>query len=207
MDPTNAERLAAGLPEWLPRGPETENAKLLEAVGTGLDRIEADFREAGNAVHPQTAGSIALLEKLGARMGVSPLPGETKESYRVRVMAAHQLLTTEGTADELLGNLATLLGARPRSLKVRESTEPGTFTIAVPSEALSNIGLSTEALNDIVKDQLAAGYRPIITASGTLNYISADEYDAGDYDASAGYDGLDAGEPTGEGGTYGSLLE
>lgn len=208
MEPTNAEKLAAGLPEWLPRGPETDNAKLLESVGDALDRIESDYREVGNAIHPQTAGTIEQLEKIAARMGVEHRPNEAKETYRIRTIAAHQLLTTGGTLDDTIGNLATILDIDPAAIVLEEMIEPGTIPIQIPNEALSNVGLLPETLNSIIKDQSAAGYRPLITTSGTLEYISAAEYDAGTYDSSAGYDGLDVGgTPTGEGGTYGDLLE
>lgn len=207
MEATNAEKLAAGLPDWLPRGPETDNSKLLESVGDALDRIETDFRDVQNAVHPQTANTIDQLEKIGARMGINYRAGESRESYRIRVMAAHQLLTTGGTADDILGNVSTLLNISPESMVFLEMTEPGTVPVTVPGEALSEFGLSTENLNSILKDQLAAGYRPIITESGTMEYISEADYNAGTYDSTKGYDGLVGGQPTGEGGTYGKLID
>lgn len=207
METTNAERLAAGLPEWLPRGPETDNAKLLEAVGDALDRIETDMREVQNATHPQTAGTIDQLSKLGSAVGVSPRPGEGKESYRIRVMAAHQLLTSSGTAGELIDSLATLLNINPRSMKFLEMTEPGTIPLTVPSEALAEIGISTTDMNDILASQSAAGYRTIISESGTLKYISKADYDAANYDPTKGYDSLENGSPTGEGGTYGGIID
>ncbi|UBF22723.1 baseplate protein [Halorubrum tailed virus 27] len=207
METTNAERLAAGLPAWLPRGPETENAKLLEAVGDALDRIETDMREVRNATHPQTAGTIDQLSKLGAVVGESPRPGEQKEAYRVRVMASYQLLTSGGTLAEIISSISTLLDIPPSAIQVGETIEPGTVSFTVSGEAVQNIGVSTSDLDSLLNDQLAAGYRAEVLESGTLKYISKADYDAGNYDPTKGYDSLENGSPTGEGGTYGGIID
>lgn len=188
MADTNIEQIAAGLPIWMPRGPETDNYKLLKAVGDSLDRMEQDMRDVQNAIHPQNAGTLGELQKLGIRMGVTLRTGESKESYRARIIGRHQALTCGGSDEELLGNMAIILNTDVENITFGEMTEPGTVPMSIPGEALTNLSLSAEDVESIINAQTAAGYRVILSESGSLRYITEAQYNAADYDSTKGYD-------------------
>ena len=208
MNQDEVAKLTAGLPGWFPKSPQTNNYRVLVAVGeSAADRV-AEIADVQNAVRVQDAETIEQLEKLAAPVAITHREDEPIETFRTRVIAAYQSLTAEGTIDEMIVRAATLLNIPLTAIKYEESTEAGVVILSVPKNAVNNLSISVSEFMAILSDQIAAGYRIESTTLGTLEYISVSEYDAGTYDTAAGYDTLDGSDqPTGSGGTYSGMLQ
>lgn len=207
MSEKETRSLANGLPGWIPKSPESNNYKVFVAVGNSVADRVAEIDDVQMAVRVQQADSIAELEKLAVRVGITHRENENIETFRTRIIAAHQLLTSEGTINDLIVNAATLLDVDVEQVKYEESTEPGVVIFTIPSQAVANLNISVSEFINTLENQVAAGYRLETTTRGTLDYISVDEYTNATYDTTKGYDTLDVnGDPTGNGGTYSGLL-
>ncbi|QCC48076.1 hypothetical protein [Halobellus limi] len=207
MSSEEISQLAAGLPGWFPKSPQTNNYKVLVAVGnSAADRV-AEIADVQDAVRVQDADTIEQLAELATPVGVTHRENEPIETFRTRIIAAYQALTSEGTANDLIVRAATLLDVSPESISYADSAEAGVIVLSVPGQAVNDLSISVSEFVNILSDLISAGYRLESTTLGTLEYISPAEYDSGTYNTSAGYDGLDINDdPIGSGGTYSGIL-
>jgi hypothetical protein len=203
---SNGDRLFADLPAWLNKNHGSNNYALMQALGESFDVLDEYIEKVENAATPHYADTIAQLEKHGAMVGVTPRDGESVESYRTRVISGFQKINSSGTHEDILGSVSTLLNTNPESISFLPSPEDGLVRLSLPSSALDNLNISSADFVAEIQDQLTAGYRIDVQLTGTLEYISVSQFDAGAWDFDAGYDTLVNGEPTGEGGTYSGIL-
>lgn len=200
---SKTDEIAADLPGYLPRSPESNWYRFLVPLANQTEAIEADIESMREAAKVQTATSIGELEELAKLVGESYEGTDSIETFRVKTLAAYQTLTCEGTANEILENAAEMLGISPDSMTFVNDMSGGNIQLRVPTQALDSSSITTEDFSDILSDQIAAGFRLDATVTGTLQYISEAEYLAGDYDPAKGYDSLGG---DGNGGTYSGLL-
>lgn len=197
--------LADDLPSFMPNDPQSGNYRLLDVIGRIFDRAEDDTRNVSEAVHVQTANTIGELKKLGSFVNLHAGTGESKEKFRSRLLAEHQLITCEGTVNNILTNAATILNVNVRDVGWNENiAENGAEVLEVPKSALEALELTENEFVEILSKQVPIGYRLTAQFSGTFEYISSADYDAGLSDPAKGYsDEAD----TIQGGTYAGLLQ
>lgn len=206
MSLSNGEKLLTGLPFWLNTAENSTNRDLMLAFGESFDRLDADLDSVDSESTVQHADTLAALEKLAELVDVNHRANESKETYRIRIISAYQALTSEGTKNDILSSAATLLGVDESALTITDTSEPGVLNLSIPESALDTLAVSNSDFVETLENQLAASYRITSTVVGTLKYISKADYLAGTYDTTKGYDHLDGGSATGEGGTYSGLL-
>jgi hypothetical protein len=195
------------LPGWMPTDESTGNFKLLDTVGHAIDRLDADIESVDNATTPQEAETVAQLEELAKMVQLPSKQNEGKEKYRTRVLVEFQHVTNEGSIDELVSNVATLLDVRIQKIDFRKDGH-GSITLAVPGSALDSLEITNSEFVNIAESLIAAGFNLSAIRRGTFTYITPTEYQNGNWDSSKGYDGLDTnGEPKDNGGTYAGLIE
>lgn len=209
MSHETTREIARGLPEIFPNSPNSDNYKLLEAVGASADTTNSDIDDINIATRVQKAETIAQLEKLGALVGITYNAGETKDHFRARINAEYSLATCEGTIEDVLVTTANILGASPSSITYGEPSagENGTIELSLPQNALDQSALSETEAGDFINRLLAASYRVDAVSVGSFTYITPTDYNNNNHDATLGYDGLDAnGDPKDNGGTYAGLI-
>ena len=206
---TTEEDLAAQLPSFMPKDPESGNFKLLKAIAERIDATAEDLESVDRAASPQYADTMDQLERLADLVNLTPRQGESKEHFRARVISEYQLVTSEGTVDDLLSAVATILDTDVRNIQYTEThvAVGGRCRINVPQSRLALLALSDSEFAEIVRRLIAASYVVDIIKTGTFTYISPEDYNNQLSTASEGYDGLDSnGDRKGNGGTYAGVL-
>lgn len=204
----SGKELQRALPPWYPKDDQAGLADIMDGIGNRIDEMQADIEAVDRASTVQHADTLAQLRQHGKLVSLLPREGESKESYRSRLIAAFQLNTCEGTAEDIITIASEILNISVRRVVYEKSTEAGAVTVSLPATAVSNLNLTTGDVATIVDSLAAAGYRVDAVASGTLEYVTETEHaNTTDWTGYPGYDGLDAnGNPTGTGGTYSGLL-
>lgn len=203
----NGKFLFRRLPPWMPVEESDGNFKLLDAVGRGFDRLDGDVNQVDNATSIQNAPNKATIREIARLVDELPKRGETVEEYRLRVIASFQKLTSEGTLDDIFGNIATLLSISPERITYEDLEVNGEILLGVPGNAIDSVALSQEKFAEVLQKQSAAGFRIDVKSRGTFTFISPASYTNNNHDATKGYDGLDAnGDPKDNGGTYAGVL-
>lgn len=212
LDTERTEReLARGLPDYLPRGDGSNNRKLLRPISNSVDDITENIIHAEMAVQVQRAETIDQLAEIGKELELPPNEGETLEHYRARLLAESQLVTSKGTIEDVINGSAAVLGISGEDVVYESpalgSTENGTASVRMPSDALEAAELDDQEIASYLDDLASAGARIEAVVSGTFTYISVSDYDSANHDATRGYDGLDTnGDPKDNGGTYAGLI-
>jgi hypothetical protein len=204
-----ADDLAGGLPAPFPSGRASGNWDLQEPAAKLMADFRADYEQVDQETTVQEAQHIASLAQLAKLVDLPPRTGESVAKYRARLIAEYNNLTGRGTIRGLLTAASELLDTPPDGLTYtdRWQGEPGAVEIGIPQQALDNSPLTTDIVVDVLKRTISAGYRLEGRALGSFTYIDAAAYNAGSFDATKGYDGLDTnGDPKDNGGTYAGLL-
>lgn len=216
----NGEFIFRRLPPWMPVEESDGNFKLLDVVGRGFDRLDGDIQEVDNATNIQTAESKRSIRELARIVDELPKQNETVDEYRLRVIASFQKITSEGTLEDILGNISTLLDLSIDRITYEDLDANGEILLGVPGNAIDSVALTQTKFAEVIKQQSAAGFRIDVKARGTFTYLSPDAYSGaydsanGGYDstslssdAAKGHDGLDSnGDPKNNGGTYAGVL-
>lgn len=208
---TFEEALAAQLPKYMPKDPNSGNYKLLSTIAERLESLDSDIDSIDRATTVSTADSLAQLERLADLVGLVPYTNETREHFRARVLAEFQAITSQGTVKNVIDGIATMLDTDVSNVKYTEThtTSGGSAQIEVPLSKLDSIAFDDQEFSSVIKELMPASYRIDILNRGTFTYISPADYnDAGfSHDPDKGYDGLDTGgNPKGNGGTYAGVL-
>lgn len=217
----NGQDLIDQLPPWMPKDESTGNFKLFDVVGRAVDRLDGDLADLDNATTVQHAETVAQLERLAKLVSLPPKDGESKEKYRARTIAEFQTLTSEGTAEDIINNSATVLDTSSSNIAYSKLDENGVVNLGVPADAINESALTGQEFKNIITKQAAAGFRIEATLRGTYTYLPESAY-SGPYDsANGGYDStaLDSdpdkghtsdsdgdGVPDDGGGTYAGLI-
>lgn len=207
---TVEESLAAQLPEFMPKDPESGNFKFFSTIAERLTDNESNTSSVDRAMSVQTADTIDQLERLSRLVDLKPYENEDREKFRARVLAEFQLVTCNGTVGDLLNATATILDTPLRTIKYTEehTSGAGECQITVPGSKLDNLSLTDSDFAGIVDQLVPSSFRTAVLRQGTFTYISASDYNGGNFDPTKGYDGLDTNDdPKGNGGTYAGLLE
>jgi hypothetical protein len=207
---TTEEDLAAQLPSFMPKDPESGNYRFLATIAERLEATRADVEAVDRAKSVQHADTTEEIERLARLVDLKPHRNESREHYRARVLAEFQLVTSEGTVADVLNATATILGASVSNIDYTEehTTEAGTAQLKIPSSLLDGLELTESDFAAILDKLIPAGYRIDALRKGTFTYISEATYNSGGHDSTKGYDGLDTnGDPKGNGGTYSGTIE
>lgn len=201
---TDEWELVDYLPPWMEkRG--SNNDDLLRPVQDRFEEIETDVLEVQKEINPVTAQRRDTLSEDGKLVG-TPSFSSDLEAFRRLILLRSFANTTQSTAPQLVRGLSVLLGVEPQNISYLgrpHNFEGGGVTeFSVPYEATEAVGLDPKTVAEEMTRFCSAGYRINLITSGTLAYISPNDYENGAYDEEHGYDTLESGEPTGKGGTY-----
>lgn len=210
-DDKTEKELAAGLPDYLPRGEGSKNRDLLRGIANSIDDTTRNIIAAEKAVQVQRAETLDQLERIGQEMELPPNEGESLEHYRARLLAESQIATSEGTIRDIIMGASTVLDVDSEKIEYTEptygSTENGTVGIGLPVDALDNTTLSDAETATYIDRLASVGARVESITFGSFTYITPTDYNNSNHDATKGYDGLDAnGDPKDNGGTYAGLI-
>lgn len=202
------ERLVDSLPTAFPKDEEKNNYAVYGPVANYQSRFIEDTHNVREAKEVENAATFDQLTELAKFVGVSPRTGEGIEKYRLRVLSTFQNITSEGTPKDILNNAGYILGVSSENIDYSESNTPGLIVLGFPKAAVDNSELTTTQIVTLLDQNVAAGYNIKAIITGTLEFLSPQDYNNGLSDPSSGYDGLDVnGNPKGNGGTYPTVLE
>lgn len=202
----NTEEMVDSLPQYYPREEESSNYKILKIVGNRVDELDTSIQELDNATNVQTADTSEQLKEHSKLVDLKKRQGESREQFRSRIIGKFQLLTSEGTIEDLFIFISEVLGTNVEDIRYNEF---GDFhiKISIPGPDIRNSSLTNDDIVETLKILLPAGYNIETESRGDLFYITPEQYETGDYDTEKGYDTLDEdGEPTGNGGTYSGFI-
>ena len=199
------EDLVRALPNWMPKDPKSGNFSLLIPAGQRIERAEADIETIKNETILQYASKIGSIELISESVGAPQSKNDSVEKYRLKTISEFQSITNESTIDNILQRISSLLNVNIENLKYEEQN--GFSIIYIPSLALENLTISVNEFSTIVNSLSVAGYSIDIQITGTLDFVTPEQYQSGEYDSEFGYDSLDTdGEPSGTGGTYSAII-
>jgi hypothetical protein len=209
---TTEEDLTAQLPTWMPKDEDSGNYALLKPVAEEIKGASADINAVDRSLTAQHAETIPQLREIGKFVDLPPYRNEGLEHYRSRIIAAYQMVTSQGTVMDILTGVSAMLNTDISNLGYTEqhTTEAGSALLSVPGSKLDSLAISDSELADMVSRLMASSYRIDVLIEGTFTYITEAQYQDTNFthDATKGYDGLDAnGNPKGNGGTYSTVLE
>jgi hypothetical protein len=208
---TLEESLAAQLPEYMPKDPQSGNFKLLSTIAERLESLDSDVQSVNRATSVHHADSLAQLERLADLVGLTPYTDETREHFRARVLAEFQSISSQGTVRNVLDGIATMLDTDITNIRYTEehTSAGGSARIEVPLQKLDSIAFDKSEFSNVIKELMPASYQINVLIRGTFTYISPAQYNDTSFvhNPDEGYDGLDTnGNPKGNGGTYAGIL-
>lgn len=206
---TTEEALAAQLPEFMPKNPESGNYKFFSTIAERLDALDEDINSIDRATTAQHADTLEQLKYIAQLIDLKPYQNEEKEHFRARVLAEFQIVTSNGTVSDLLNATATILGITVEDIGYTEdyTTEAGSARLELPGSKLQQFSLTNGEFAEFAAELIPASYRLDILQRGTFTFISPADYTANNHDPNLGYDGLDTnGNPKNNGGTYAGVL-
>lgn len=171
--------------------------------------VNGTVEEDGGTIAVDDAFVINRLAEIGKLVNLPPNEAETVSHYRARLIVEFALLSSEGTIRDLLTTVAEIFDIDVERIGFSEPSggENGTVELQFPSGALDEQELSGSEISNILDRFVAASYRVVGLSVGTFTYITPEDYNLGNIDASKGYDGLDAnGDPKDNGGTYAGTI-
>jgi len=199
------EDLVRALPNWMPKDPKSGNFSLLIPAGQRIERAEADIETIKNETILQYASKIGSIKLISESVGAPQSKNDSVEKYRLKTISEFQSITNESTIDNILQRISSLLNVNIENLEYEEQN--GFSIIYIPSLALENLTISVNEFSTIVNSLSVAGYSIDIQITGTLDFVTPEQYQSGEYDSEFGYDSLDTdGEPGGTGGTYSAII-
>lgn len=209
---TTEESLAAQLPEFMPKDPESGNYKFLSTIAERLDSFDEDIDAVDRAMTVQHADTVDQIERLARIVDLKPYQNESQKHFRARVISEFQLLTSKGTVSDLLNATATLLDVNKDKIGYTEEYRPegGYAQLSVPLLKLELFTLSDSEFGRIVESLIPSSYFLEVIKQGTFTYISKSMYNDSTFthNTERGYDGLDTnGDPKETGGTYAGILK
>jgi len=199
------EELVDSLPTHFPKSESSNNYKLLDVIGDEVEKSESDIETVEKASSIRTAETIKQIEALASLVDLKPKFDEPLETYRFRTIAEYQTVRGQGTVSDLLNSIASILDVNPETISYDEGGED-LINLSIPGTEINDIDFESNKIAKIVERLSPAGYGISAFSRGTLLYISPEEYELGTYNTNAGYDTLENGEPTGNGGTYSGVI-
>lgn len=199
--------LLRDLPPEFPIDEGSENYKLFEPVGKGIERTDLDIAVADSNSTVQTADNIGSLWELAKLVDLPLRSNEGREEYRARTISEFQLNTSRGTADDIITIASILLSSPPESIEYRDSDEAGVGVLGLPNSGIKDLQIDVSDFIDVIQNNAAAGYRIEAFRIGTFEYRAPEDYGNNVNQMDYGYGGIDQdGNPDGQGGTYSGLL-
>jgi len=199
------ENLVRALPNWMPKNPESGNFSLLIPAGKRVERDKTSIKTIENETTLQYASKIGSIELISEPFDTSQKKDDSVEKYRLRAISEFQSITNECTINDILERISSLVDINIENLEYEEQN--GFSIVSVPSKAIKNLTISINEFSAIVNSLSVAGYSINIQITGTLDFVTPEQYQSGEYDSEFGYDSLDTdGEPGGTGGTYSAII-
>jgi hypothetical protein len=203
------EEMAAALPFYVPSGDDSNNFKLLDAIGSALESVDSDVSAVDAANTVQTATTIDQLWELAKLVDLPPESNETVAHYRTRILVWFKLVTAEGTISDIMDALVALMpDLSIDQITYTRTNENGYVLFEVPQLAIDSLEVSHSELSRMMNENAAAGFRIAITydTNASFTYRTETEYNNTTNDTSLGYDELSGGVPTNSGGTYAAMV-
>lgn len=202
----NTEELVDSLPTYYPKNEEGNNYKVLEVIGNRIDELDEYTSNLDNATSVQYSDTSGQLSEHAKLVDIQQERNESREQFRSRIIARFHLLTSEGTTMDILHAVSEIIQIDISELGYEE--DGNVIFISIPNSAVESIELTSQDVSDVTAKLLPAGRELNTETTGTLFYITPEEYENNEYDADYGYDTLDEdGNPIGEGGTYSGYFQ
>lgn len=199
------DEMVDSLPAPFPKQSDSNNFSLLFSAGQTLERLSEDVDRVRIATQILNAKTIPELQELAHIVNVTHKTGEELGAFRVRVLAAFNILTAEATIKELLEGAAFITGIQPDDIQYEENVQPGVIQLTFPEQILDDIPLDPEKISSILEQMVAAGYTLELVFDGTLQYTTPTNWEDGNYDPDRGKGTIEDGEVT-DRGTYAGVL-
>lgn len=193
-------QLEEDLAPWLPR--ENDTNVLLSAAAEGVSELDQEITEVLNGLTLRKASTKEELDQISRPLNMHSPPSENLETYRNRILQNFQLLTRNGSPEDILELASNLLDLQKTDIKLKKVDGEPKFRISAPISPVKKSFENKENATSILLDATGASYGIEIFGTGTLEYITPEERNTSSYDSSQGYATLDGDGNVTEGGTY-----
>jgi hypothetical protein len=186
---------------------DTNNHRTLHPIADGIADIGNDLNRVQIATQIANAETIDELQELANLVDVKHNSGEGLEAFRIRVLVAFNIITSEATIKELIAATVFVLDISPESIEIEENITPGVIQVTIPSAALSDLPLTQNELFSILSGIIAAGRTLEVLLDASLEYVTAQEWHNGRYSPDQGKGGLDSNGERIVRGKYAGLID
>jgi hypothetical protein len=152
---------------------------LLQTLATQLYYIDTDISETREAGF-LTKATGEDLEKLARPFGVERERGESDDRLRRRAVARSIALASNGTYDDVVAAVETLLQTKNFELAPAESVDGGAIELTLPSAVIDDVPF-TQA-------EIQAEIDQTIPATATVSVVTDDTFVFAGTDSGAGWD-------------------
>jgi len=158
--------------------PGSNTYKLVSALLSEADRIDADLEAIYEAQHINSAGGDDL-DKLGRLVNVTRKSSESDDKYRARIKAEFRQGTIGTTFDQFAEFCAAVLDANPRDFEflLSLSGDPATVDVGIGAETLEGIGFTESEIQEILDGGVPAGHEVQVFQNGTFRLKSLGDTD------------------------------
>lgn len=158
---------------WDNRGVTIHSAsntyKLLTAIATEHERVRTTYNKLKALNKVGTAEGHAL-DKFGFAVNLPRQAGESDDSYRKRIILRYRINSIEGTMEEIMQFMATLLDTTTENVEynTRFTVTPATLFVSTEASLYENSALTFEEIENIANEVVSAGHRIVLEERGTF---------------------------------------
>lgn len=191
-------RMEEELPPWMP---QTGNmGELIAPVARAVDEQFSEIEDVEDSLFADSADSKAELKNIANPFSINSTPSKTLQYFRRSVKLSFRQISNSGKPQEILNSVSVILDLDVESIEF-ERKDGSLFVIKIPGGALGE-NTSKAQTQELLSRIAASTYEIELIETGTLEYISIDEYESGNYDSSNGYGTPEEHDDSSDGGTY-----
>jgi len=147
--------------------------KLLSAIASEHERVR-DTYNILDAINKIGTAEGRALDKFGFAVRLPRQTGESDDRYRKRIILQYRLNSIEGTMEEIMQFMATLLTANTDQIEynTRFEATPATLFISADATLYEQSPLTTEEIEQIAGEVVSAGHQVVLEEQGTFRVTS-----------------------------------
>ena len=147
--------------------------KLLSAIASEHERVRNTYNILDTLNKIGTAEGRAL-DKFGFAVNLPRQTGEGDDRYRKRIILRYRLNSVEGTMEEIMQFMATMLTTNTGQIEynTRFGASPATLFISADAALYEQSPLTIAEIQQIAGEVVSAGHRVVLEKQGTFRVTS-----------------------------------
>jgi len=186
------------LPPWMPRTGDV--GELIAPAAGAVDEQFSEITDVENSLFVDTADSKEELETISSPFGVKTTPSESLQQFQRSVKLSFRQISNSGHPQQILEAVSNILELSIESIRL-ERKDGCLFVLKIPGGVLEE-DTSQDEIQELLSRIAASTYELELIQTGTLEYVTPEEYNTGSYDSTNGYGTPTEHDDDSDGGTY-----